>query len=330
MKLNGLLVVLIPAALGLGGWAVYERGLKSGFEQQLASITRERDALRVTANKKLALGSKTEVKADGPVGLGEEHASALAEEMKSKDKKPDVKEEVKKANPMAAMADMMKDPAMKEMMKTQMRSQLEFVYRDLFELLALDPAKQDKLTKMLADRAGAGMELGLSMMGGAKISDEQKKQKTEAMKAATEASNKALKELLGDADFAKFESFEKSQPERQQLNTLNAQLKEKGIALSDEAESKLMDVMFKERTNFKYDTDFADQKNFDMDKYTHEGLDRFAEQQKELSAKILKKVEGILTPDQMDVFRKNQEQQAAMQKMGMEMGLKMMGGKKKE
>ena len=55
---------------------------------------------------------------------------------------------------------------------------------------------------------------------------------------------------------------------------------------------------------------------------------RFSEQQQELRGKILTKAEGILTPDQMEVFRKSQEQQAAMEKMGMQMGLKMMGGEK--
>jgi hypothetical protein len=41
-------------------------------------------------------------------------------------------------------------------------------------------------------------------------------------------------------------------------------------------------------------------------------------------------VQPVLTPDQLEVFRKSQEQQAAMEKMGMEMAQKMMGGKKPE
>ena len=174
------------------------------------------------------------------------------------------------------------------------------------------------------------MDMGLAMMGGNKLSEEDRKKKTEEMKLATETSDKVLKELLGDSDFAKFESFEKSQPERQQLTTLNTQLRDKGIALSEEAESKLMDAMFEERTNFKYDNNFGDQKNFDAGKFTDEGLSRFSEQQTELRGKILTRAEGILTVEQLDVFRKSQEQQAAMEKMGMEMGLKMMGRKKEE
>ena len=121
-----------------------------------------------------------------------------------------------------------------------------------------------------------------------------------------------------------------SQPERQQLNTLNGLLKDKGIALSEDAESKLMDTMFKERTNFKYDVDLSDQKTMDPAKFTAENLTRFQEQQAVLRGQILSKVEPILTPDQLEVFRESQEQQAAMEKMGMEMAQKMMGGKKPE
>lgn len=327
MNFNGLSAILLLAALGLGGWATFEKRQRVVLVEKVTLLTQERDALRLTANRKMALGSKTEVKSDGPEGLGPEHAEALANESKKPEKAPAAREEVEKNNPMSAMADMMKDPAMKEMMKSQMRAQVEFMYRDLFDLLGLDAGKQEKLTKMLADRSGNGMDLGFSMMGGQKMSDEEKKKKQEEMKAATDASSKALKELLGDSDYAKFESFENSQPERLQLSTLNTQLKDKGIGLSEEAESKLMDAMFQERTNFKYDTDFADQKNFDFEKYNEAGLTRYAEQQQELRGRILTKAEGILTADQLEVFRKSQEQQAAMEKMGLEMGLKMMGGK---
>jgi uncharacterized protein HemX len=78
MKFNGLSAVLLLAALGLGGWVTWEQRQKAELAQKLTSITQERDALRVTANKKLALGSKTEVKADGSEGSGTEHAEALA------------------------------------------------------------------------------------------------------------------------------------------------------------------------------------------------------------------------------------------------------------
>lgn len=325
MKSNGLAAVLFLAALGLGGWATWEHRQRTELQAKLASALEERDVLRVTAGKKLALNTKTEVKSDGPEGLGPDHAKALEEETKGTEKPAEDSK-----NPMAGMAKMMKDPAMKEMMKGQMRTQMDFMYRDLFDMLGLDEDKKEKLTKMLVDRTGAGMELGMAMMSGEKPSPEEAKRMSEEMKVATEASNKALKELLGDDDYGKFDQFEKSQPERQQLSTLNSQLKDKGIGLSEESESQLMDAMFQERTNFKYDVDFSDQKAFDPEKFTAPNMSRYQEQQEVLRGKIMERAGTILSPDQMEIFRKSQEQQAAMEKMGMEMGLKMMGGDKKE
>ncbi|MDB6070261.1 MAG: hypothetical protein JWL81_1432 [Verrucomicrobiales bacterium] len=328
MKSNGLSLVLFLAALGLGGWATWEHRERAGLEERLSAALKERDAYQQTATRKLALESKTNVRAEGPEGLGPENAEALAKELEKK--APPAAAAKDDKNPMSGMAKMMKDPAMRDAMKAQMRSQVEFMYRDLFDLLGLDATKQESLTKLLQERSSAGMELGLAMMGGEPISDEDKKKKMEEMKLANEESDKVMKELLGDADFTKFQQFEKSQPERQQLNALNGQLKDKGIGLSEQAESQLMDAMFNERTNFKYDVNFADQKNFDPSQFTEQNLGRFTEQQAELRGKILEKAGGILTPEQLDVFRKSQEQQAAMEKMGMEMGLKMMGGKKAE
>ena len=86
MKLNGLSVLFLLAALGMGGWAVWEQRKGAELEEKLVSVSQERDVLRMTANKKLALGSKTEVKQDGPEGLGPDHAKALEEETKGKEK----------------------------------------------------------------------------------------------------------------------------------------------------------------------------------------------------------------------------------------------------
>jgi hypothetical protein len=288
----------------------------------LGALSQERDVLRVTAGKKVALVSQTEVKSDGPEGLGPEHAKELEEEQKKSSKPGAVAKDEK--NP---MSEMMKNPGMKEMMKAQMRSSMEMVYRDLFDMLGLDPDKQDKLSKLLAERTSAGMELGMSMMGGKKPGKEEMKTMTDAVKAATEKTDKSIRELLGDDAYGKFEIYEKSQPERMQLKALSGQMKDKGVALSEQTESQLMDAMYQERTNFKYDVDLANQKDFDPEKFTQPNLERYLEQQATLQEKILARAGTVLTPEQLSVFTESQKQQAAMTKMQMEMGMKMMGSK---
>jgi hypothetical protein len=326
MNAKGLSLILFLAALGLGGWGAWEHQSRLSLESKLATLTKERDVLSAAATRIIAGKSKTAVKSDGPEGLGPENAKALADEIKRDEKPAGPKTTKDDNNPMAGMAKMMKDPAMRDMLKAQMRTQVDFQYRDLFDMMGLPADKQDQLSKLLLDRTSAGMELGMSMMGGEKPSPAEMKEKTDAMKAATEASDKALKELLGDEAFAKFDSFEKSQPERTQLATLNGQLRDKGIALSEDAETKLMDAMYQERTNFKYDVDLSDQKNFDPTKLTPDNISKFSNNQSNLREKILVRAGSILSPPQLEVFRKSQEQQAAMEKLGMEMGAKMLNG----
>lgn len=230
MKSNaGLLGLLTLIACGLGIWGAVEFRRRTQLEAEVALVSRERDVLRETANQKLALQASTEIRSDGPQGLGADHAEAL---QKEKEGTPKVEAEGEK-NPMSSMAEMMKDPAMRDMMKSQMRSQLELQYRDLFDMLGLDGGKQEKLVKLLSDRASAGMEFGLSMMGGEKPSTEEMKKKAAEVKAMTGASDAEIKELLGEGDYAKFDRYEKSQTERQQLGVLNSQLKDQGIALSE-------------------------------------------------------------------------------------------------
>lgn len=327
MKFNGLSMVFLLAAIGLGGWAVFEQAQRKKVEARLATVIQERDAYQKTATKKLALSAKTDVKAEGPEGLGPEHAEALAGEQLGKEKgKPKETPEVL-GGMGEAMQEMMKDPRMMEAIKSQARSQVDLMYRDLFDLLGLDEDKQSQLSKLLADRTSAGMELGMAMMGGAKTDKDTLKKMGEDLKKAQAASDQALKDLLGEEAYSKFDRFEKSQPERQQLNTLNSQLKDKGLGLTAEAESQLMDAMYQERTNYKFEQDFADQSNFDPDTFNEAAVQRYNEQQIELQAKVLQRAQGILNAEQLEIFRQSQEQAAAMQKMGMEMGLRMMKGK---
>ena len=323
---TGVSALLILSTLGMGGWAVWENQQRSALEAKLSQVTQERDTFRVVATRKLELQAKTEVKSEGPEGLGPDHAKALEEEVQ-REKPQEPAKAPEEDSPVSGMAKMMKDPAMKDMMKAQMRSQMDVMYRDLFDMLGLDSDKQEKLSKLLADRSGSGMEMGFAMMGGEKLSPEVMKQKSDEVKKQMEASDKLLKDLLGEKDHAQFDRYEKSQVERQQLKTLNSQLKDKGIALSEEAESQLMDAMYQERTNFKYDVDFADQKSFDPEKFTEANMNRYAEQQKSLQGQVLKRAEKILSTEQLEIFRQSQAQQAAMEKMGMEMGMKMMKGK---
>lgn len=322
MKKTSLSPLFLVVAMGLGIWAGWEHNQRVSLAKELHSALAERDTLRVTANRKVALTAKTDISPNGPEGLGPEHGADLKAEQDA-GKKPEAAKKL-----MGGIADMMKDPAMRDMMKSQMRGQIENQYRDLFDLLDLDQGQRDNLGKILAERQSSGMDLGLALMSGQTLSAEEKKAKETEMKEMKEKSEAELKTLLGDEKFGQFQRFEKSQPERMQLSSLNNQLRDKGMALSADAETQLMDAMYEERTGFKYDNDLSDQTNMDMSRFTEENLKRYEEQNAELQQKVLARASGILSPEQLDVFQKSQEQQSSMMKMSMKMAAKMFQGDK--
>lgn len=319
MKNTSLTPLCLVAAIGLGIWGGWEHQRRMKLEDELKAVTMERNTLSETARKKIALSAKTEVKPGGPEGLGPEHADDLKAEQEAQKKK----EAPSPANPMReGLAKMMQDPATKEAMKAQMRGQVDYLYRDLLDMLNLPAEKRDTVNKVLLDRTAAAAELGMKMMSGQKLTPEEQKAQSESLKKAMEDSDTALKDVLGE-DYAKFDKFEKSQPERMQLTSITGQMKDAGVELSPEAESQLMDAMYEERTSFKFDNDMGNQRNFDMSRLTAENLQRYQEQSVILQGKIYDRAAKILSPEQLPVFRKSQESQAALQKMQLEMAAKM-------
>lgn len=309
MKNTSLTPLCLVAAIGLGIWGGWEHQQRAKLEEQLKTVTAERELVQLTANKKISLSAKTEVKPDGPEGLGKEHAEDLQAEKDAAAKKN------APANPMAeGLAKMMENPAARDAMRTQMRGQVDYLYRDLLDMLNLPQEKRDEVSKLLLDRTAAAAELGMKMMSGKKLTPEEQQAQGDALKKATADSDTALKEVLGE-DYAKFDRFEKSQPERMQLNAITSQMKDAGVELSPEAESQLMDAMYEARTSFKFDNDMGNPRNFDMSRLTAENLQHYQEQTVILQGQIYDKAAKILTPEQLPVFRKSQESQAALQKM---------------
>lgn len=307
------MVFLILVAAAMGGWAAWEQRQKSALTLELDSTRQELEALRA---------AKT---ADPLLPETRESVESSVTASEATEPQP-AADQPKPESPMSAMAEIMQDPGMLDMMKVQMRSGIEMLYNDLFDLMELDDSTRDAVMKILVERSTAGMDMGFAMMAGSDISDEESARTAEEVAALHKESESQLKELLGSEGYVIFERYEKSQPERQQLKVLSSQLRTAGMPLSEDAEASLMDAMFEERMDFKYDVDFPDQNTaLDPSAMTKPHSDRYFEQQEQLQKKVILRAESILSPEQMDVFRAALEQQRAFEKMSMEMGLKMLG-----
>jgi hypothetical protein len=168
------------------------------------------------------------------------------------------------------------------------------------------------------------MEIGFAMMGEKKTPEEMKGI-SDDLQAKTKAMDDKILELLGQEDFDKMKRYEDSTNERMQLRTFNSMLADKGLELDEATETKLMDAMYDERKNFPFASDFGNQQNTDMTRFTSENMNRFGEEYSQFSQGVVKRAESILTAPQLEIFRQSQEQNATMTKMGLEMAAKMFG-----
>ena len=319
--MKALTFLLFLAAAGLGAWGVYEHIERTRLETELGLMTKERNALAKTARGKTGLIAGMEIKEDGPRGLkdlgipldedGENEAPASRAKNPG-DKEPSVPGDMMK---------MMRDPAMQEMIRAQAGAQLEMEYRDLFDLLTLDDKKRENVMGVLKSRLSSQLELGMKAMDKG-ATPEARAKASDELAAAMEESTAKLKGELG-GDYGKFERFEKSKPEREQLKVLGSMLKDKGLDLDEATESRLMDTMYTERQAFKFDHDLSDMSRAAPEKVSPESVDRYLEQNAVLQQQIQGKAKDILSQDQYDVFLKSQENQQQMMQMGLKMWQKM-------
>jgi hypothetical protein len=314
--MKAMIFLLLLAASGLGVWAWWEHSERRRLERELVSVSGERDRFAKTAREKTGLKLGMEMKDDGPRGLSDLGIPLEEEGPAQEDAAPKGKAPGEKESSSPNMAKMLKDPAMKELLRAQAGAQLELAYRDLFDLMGLDESKREAVLAILKQRQGAQTDLGLSVFDTQLPDDERKAAAAKLAESVKEAEAK-LKETLG-ADYAQFERFERSAPEREQIRMFHSMLKDKGLVMDEATETKLMDAMFNERQAFKFDHDLSDMTKVSPDNLSEASVDRFLEQNAVLQQQVLTKVKGILSAEQYALFVKNQENQQQMAQIGIE------------
>lgn len=233
----------------------------------------------------------------------------------------------------AGMADeMSKNPELRESIKNQQKATLgpmtDKNYAKLFAQLKLTPEQSAALKDLVVNKQLAAADVGMSMLD-PNMDVDKRAELTKEMKAANDEADAKIKEYLGDSNYAEFQDYEKSLPQRMIIGGLEDQLAG-GTGLSDAQESALLKAMQQEQANFKYTTDLSDKSKFNGDfanTFTEDKVNTFLQESGQLNNQYLTRAESILTSDQLAAFKKYLDGQAALQKMGMQMAAKMFGGK---
>ncbi len=329
---NAVIVILLIATVALGALAITKiQSAKQAEARQIAlqkELADARARLAEHDQNAAALRAKLEaaqMESAANAGTAAKLTVALTNTVAAV-----TETNAKPANP---FAEMFKDPETREMIKNQQKSVLGGMidknYAEFFKAMNLTPEQQAAMKDLLLNKMLGGAELGMEMMGG-DMTPERRAELTKQMKEATDAINQQLKDLLGAENYSQFESYEKTIPDRQAIDTFKNELGA-DAQLTAAQEEQLRQALSAERQDFKFTTDFSDQQDFSEDmfsKFTEERINLYLQEQDQLNQKILARAQTILTPTQYTAYAKSLKTQQDMMKMGMKMAQQMFGKKK--
>ncbi|MFC1497930.1 hypothetical protein ACFLS1_05590 [Verrucomicrobiota bacterium] len=229
----------------------------------------------------------------------------------------------KNKSPMAGIAKMMKNPGMKDMIRAQQKASMDISHASLFKYLELSEEDTETFKDLLLEKQMSLIDLSLGMMDGS-VSPEERQESIIRIQELTSEFNDKIKTFLGEEDYKVYGEFEKTQPERMQVNLFNQSLGADN-KLSEEQEHEMIVSMHEERTNFRFSNNFDQQENFDMSNFNEKSVNRHLDELTQIQDKYIARAEEILTDSQMKQFRNSLDQQRAMQEMGMKMTIQIFG-----
>lgn len=222
----------------------------------------------------------------------------------------------------AGLAGMFKDPQMKEMIHAQQKMMLDQMYGGLYKTLALSPADEETLKKLLLDRQMALTDAGLAAMDGSGSDTNQTATDPKAVKASYD---KQIQDFLTPQGYELFQQYDQTVAERTEINLFKQSLSA-DTALTDQQESDLIAAMYANRKALP-NSPLLNGQASNPSQLTEDGIAEAMKMQDQLQQQNAQSATAILNPAQMEQFTKFQQQMSAMQAAGMKMAAQMFGNK---
>lgn len=331
---NVIIGILLVASIALGGLLIQKNISATTQEAELARARKELAELRSSLTEAEENAARISAKLESVNQQAFTSAAAASRLSHALSNQPAMKTDgATNAKPSNPLAEMFKNPEMRDMIKKQQRAvmstMLDKNYAEFFKSMNLTSEQAETMKGLILDKMLSGAETGMEMMSGEMDADK-RAELSKRMKEANEATNAKLKELLGEENYASYEKYEKSMPDRNAVSQFKGQLND-ATRMNDDQERALIAAMGEERQGFKFTTDFSNQQDFSedtMSKFTDERVDIFFQEQTQLNERYLARAESVLTPEQFAAYKKSLITQTDMMKMGMKMAAQMFGKKK--
>ena len=206
--------------------------------------------------------------------------------------------------------EMMKKPELQEAMRAQQKAMLGTMYGALFKKLNLAPDALDQFKELLLDRQMAGIAAFGGGAGKTAVADitTKNKQVDEAMAA-----------LLDDEQYKIYQDYQVTLGERMTLSQFTQQLADKAVPLDDAQQEELVTLMVEERQKLAIGSVTEQQQQAMANGMpTSEMMEKQIQQQEELQKRIYARAGEILSEAQKQELKAFQENQAKIQKLGLQ------------
>ena len=304
----------------VGAFAVSERLKVAELSRQVAEL---REAAALQAENAKAEAAKLQKQIDDRKAVivqMEEQRKTVAgseplapEEALDADGKPNAAE----GDFGGMMKKMFTDPSMKKMMRSTQMMGVKMMYADLAKELGLSADLAGQVMEVLGDRQMALTTAGMKMFSG------ESPEAASADEAATEDYDAQLVGMLGKDGMAKFTEFERTAPDRMQLQQYKQAFAANGVPLDDRESEGLLTIMKEERTKVPpspLDPGAKDVGAAVKAMQSDETFIKLMADQAAADQRVLSRARNVLPPDKMVQFESIQTQGREMQKMGIEMG----------
>ena len=289
-------------------------------ESRIAAIKSAQEPVAAVVGKSSTrvIASSETTAPDAPPAITKRPRPAAPEPSPSPDPEPDDESFAKTARKM------WDNPAGKSMMTQGAKIAVAMMYEDFIEDLDLSKEENDYFKKLLGKEITDQQGIGMKLMS---ASAEERKELTKEMTQRSEETQEEIKKFLNnEEDYEKFTSYKERLPERQQLDGIRATMTEKGVPLSEETESQLVDAMYRARTESKA----PDLQGPEALGLLAEGklVDSFEQNWESQQEALRAETADLLDETQQAAFQEFQEQMKDMQLMGLKMAEKMMSKEK--
>ena len=219
---------------------------------------------------------------------------------------------------------MFDNPAGKSLMNQQAKMAVGMMYQDFISTLNLSNDEQEYFKDLLSKDLAGQQELAMKMMEA--TPEERKSLVAELEKRKTENKAEIEKFLNNEADVKAFETYEQRKPEHLQVDGIRAVLSGAGEPLDAATEAKLVDAMYRARTETGA-ADLSGANGFDA-LASGNIVEVFEKSWDTQQDRLRQETDGILTEKQQAAFQDYQKQSKEMQMTGLKMAEKMFPQKK--